>query len=77
MASREAPRLGGGTVSLDASAFEARFNMPLVHETVRAELKPALYCKVPGPKVRPPPAAPRLPSLETASVPPLIVVPPE
>jgi large subunit ribosomal protein L4 len=38
MASREAPVLGGGKVSLDASAFEARFNMPLVHETVRAEL---------------------------------------
>jgi large subunit ribosomal protein L4 len=38
MASREAPRLGGGTVSLDATAFEARFNMPLVHEAVRAEL---------------------------------------
>src|SRR2546421_7846453 len=35
---RKAPRLGGGTVSLDAAAFEARFNMPLVHETVRAEL---------------------------------------
>jgi large subunit ribosomal protein L4 len=34
----EAPVLGGGTVSLDAAAFEARFNMPLVHETVRAEL---------------------------------------
>jgi large subunit ribosomal protein L4 len=38
MASREAPVLGGGTVTLDATAFEARFNMPLVHETVRAEL---------------------------------------
>jgi large subunit ribosomal protein L4 len=38
MASREAPVLGGGKVSLDATAFEARFNMPLVHETVRAEL---------------------------------------
>jgi large subunit ribosomal protein L4 len=38
MASRKAPVLGGGTVNLDASAFEARFNMPLVHETVRAEL---------------------------------------
>jgi large subunit ribosomal protein L4 len=38
MASREAPKLGGGTVTLDAGAFEARFNMPLVHETVRAEL---------------------------------------
>jgi large subunit ribosomal protein L4 len=25
-------------VTLDAGAFEARFNMPLVHETVRAEL---------------------------------------
>jgi large subunit ribosomal protein L4 len=34
----DAPVLGGGTVSLDAVAFEARFNMPLVHETVRAEL---------------------------------------
>jgi large subunit ribosomal protein L4 len=30
--------LGGGTVALDPSAFEARFNMPLVHEAVRAEL---------------------------------------
>jgi large subunit ribosomal protein L4 len=34
----EAPVLGGGTVTLDAAAFETRFNMPLVHETVRAEL---------------------------------------
>src|SRR5487761_578281 len=31
-------KLGGGTATLDATAFEARFNMPLVHETVRAEL---------------------------------------
>ena len=38
MADRSAPVLGGGTVTLDAGAFEARFNMPLVHETVRAEL---------------------------------------
>ncbi len=38
MASRTAPKLGGGTVTLDPGAFEARFNMPLVHETVRAEL---------------------------------------
>jgi large subunit ribosomal protein L4 len=38
MPSRKAPKLGGGTVTLDATAFEARFNMPLVHETVRAEL---------------------------------------
>jgi large subunit ribosomal protein L4 len=37
-AGRKAPNLGGGTVTLDAGAFEARFNMPLVHETVRAEL---------------------------------------
>jgi large subunit ribosomal protein L4 len=37
-AARKAPLLGGGSVSLDAAAFEARFNMPLVHETVRAEL---------------------------------------
>ena len=35
---RTASVLGGGTVTLDAAAFEARFNMPLVHETVRAEL---------------------------------------
>jgi large subunit ribosomal protein L4 len=30
--------IGGGTVSLDAEAFEAEFNMPVVHEAVRAEL---------------------------------------
>ena len=30
--------LGGGNVTLDPVAFEAPFNMPLVHETVRAEL---------------------------------------
>jgi large subunit ribosomal protein L4 len=35
---RTAPKLGGGTQTLDTTAFEARFNMPLVHETVRAEL---------------------------------------
>jgi large subunit ribosomal protein L4 len=35
---RTAPRLGGGTHELDAEAFGAPFNMPLVHETVRAEL---------------------------------------
>ena len=35
---RTAPKLGGGTLELDATAFEASFNMPLVHETVRAEL---------------------------------------
>src|SRR5260370_13130528 len=35
---RKAPKLGGGTVTLDSNAFAARFNMPLVHETVRAEL---------------------------------------
>src|SRR5436305_4682479 len=39
MAERSAPVLGrSGTVRLDGSAFEARLNMPLVHETVRAEL---------------------------------------
>lgn len=38
MPSRTAPKLGGGTVTLDAGVFEARFNMALVHETVRAEL---------------------------------------
>jgi large subunit ribosomal protein L4 len=35
---RTAPKLGGGKVTLDAAAFEARFNMALVHESVRAEL---------------------------------------
>ena len=35
---RTAPKLGGGTATLDAGAFEAKFNMALVHETVRAEL---------------------------------------
>jgi large subunit ribosomal protein L4 len=35
---RQAPKLGGGTATLDGYAFEARFNMPLVHEAVRAEL---------------------------------------
>jgi large subunit ribosomal protein L4 len=33
-----ARNLGGGSVDLDPVAFEAKFNMPLVHETVRAEL---------------------------------------
>jgi large subunit ribosomal protein L4 len=35
---RTAPKLGGGSATLDATAFEANFNMALVHETVRAEL---------------------------------------
>ena len=35
---RTASVLGGGTVELDPVAFEASFNMPLVHEAVRAEL---------------------------------------
>src|ERR1700741_892358 len=35
---RTASVLGGGTVDLDPVAFEAGFNMPLVHEAVRAEL---------------------------------------
>lgn len=38
MARPRAPKLGGGTVTLDEAAFTARFNGPLVHETVRAEL---------------------------------------
>jgi large subunit ribosomal protein L4 len=37
-AAPKAPKLGGGNVTLDAGAFGARFNMPLVHESVRAEL---------------------------------------
>jgi len=36
---RTASRLGGsGTVTLDPVAFEATFNMPLMHEAVRAEM---------------------------------------
>jgi large subunit ribosomal protein L4 len=35
---RTAPKLGGGSQALDGAAFEARFNMALVHEAVRAEL---------------------------------------
>jgi large subunit ribosomal protein L4 len=35
---RTAPKLGGGSLTLDSAAFEAEFNMPVVHETVRAEL---------------------------------------
>ena len=35
---RSAAVLGGGTLDLDPVTFEASFNMPLVHETVRAEL---------------------------------------
>jgi len=35
---RTAPKLGGGSATLDATAFEAGFNMALVHEAVRAEL---------------------------------------
>jgi large subunit ribosomal protein L4 len=34
----KAPKLGGGSVALDDAAFSAKFNGPLVHETVRAEL---------------------------------------
>ena len=37
-AAPQAPKLGGGTVKLDPTAFGARFNMAVVHETVRAEL---------------------------------------
>jgi large subunit ribosomal protein L4 len=35
---RTATVIGGGSVELEPIAFEARFNMPVVHETVRAEL---------------------------------------
>jgi large subunit ribosomal protein L4 len=35
---RSATVIGGGTVELEPVAFEAKFNMPIVHETVRAEL---------------------------------------
>jgi large subunit ribosomal protein L4 len=35
---RSATKIGGGTVKLDATAFESDFNMPVVHDAVRAEL---------------------------------------
>ena len=35
---RSAAVLGGGTIDLDPVTFAASFNMPLVHESVRAEL---------------------------------------
>jgi large subunit ribosomal protein L4 len=34
----KAPRIGGGDVTLDDAVFAAKFNGPLVHEVVRAEL---------------------------------------
>jgi large subunit ribosomal protein L4 len=34
----KAPRIGGGEVTLDDAAFAVKFNGPLVHEVVRAEL---------------------------------------
>ena len=37
MAKTTAPKIGGGTVTLDESAFGVRFNEGLVHEAVRAE----------------------------------------
>src|SRR5436305_11570099 len=36
--SLEVPRLGGGTAKLDPAVFGARFNMAVLHETVRSEL---------------------------------------
>ncbi len=36
--SAKAPKLGGGSVTLEPGVFDARFNMPVVHEAVRAEL---------------------------------------
>jgi hypothetical protein len=50
---------------------------PALSVTPRFEVKAAVDCSVPPPKVSPPEAAPRLASLLTASVPTLIVVPPE
>lgn len=35
---RRVPKLGGGDVALDDAVFTAKFNGPLVHEVVRAEL---------------------------------------
>ncbi len=37
-AAPSAPKLGGGSVKLEGGVFETRFNMPVVHEAVRAEL---------------------------------------
>jgi hypothetical protein len=49
---------------------------PALSVTPRFEVKPARYCSVPPPKLSPPDVSPRLASVLTASVPPLIVVPP-
>jgi hypothetical protein len=50
---------------------------PLLSATVRLMVKPERNCKAPPPKARPPALPPRLLSADTASVPVLIVVPPE
>src|SRR5438132_2940906 len=49
---------------------------PALSVTARLVVKPERNCKAPPPKARPPALLPRLPSLETASVPALTIVPP-
>ena len=50
----DAPVLGGArkTVALDDAAFGARFNGPLLHESVRAELAARRRVPVRQPSVR-------------------------
>src|SRR5262245_47244361 len=50
---------------------------PALSVTARLVVKPDRNCKAPPPKARPPELLPRLLSAETATVPALIVVPPE
>src|SRR5262245_7891751 len=50
---------------------------PELSVTARLVVKPERNCKAPPPKARPPALLPRLLSAETATVPALIVVPPE
>jgi hypothetical protein len=50
---------------------------PALSVMSRLVVKPDRNCKAPPPKARPPVLLPRLPSLETASVPALTVVPPK
>ena len=52
-------------------------NVPApISVTLRFEVKLAVDCSVPPPKLSPPEAAPRLASVLTTNVPALIVVPP-
>jgi hypothetical protein len=69
-----APEMPPASVAL--LPFVSNVPPPLFSVTARLVVKPDRNCKVPPAKARPPELLPRLPSLDTASVPALIVVPP-